>query len=66
MKAVSDVYAPVSGEVLESNGLLANNPEKLNEDPHGAAWLVKIKLSTPSEINDLMAAADYQTYVGSE
>ncbi len=66
VKAVSDIYAPVSGEVIESNTLLATSPEKLNEDPHGDAWLVKIKLSTPAEINDLMTAADYQTYVGSE
>ena len=66
VKAVSDIYAPVSGEVIESNTLLATSPEKLNEDPHGDAWLVKVKLSVPAEINDLMTAADYQTYVGSE
>jgi glycine cleavage system H protein len=66
VKAVSDIYAPVSGEVLESNALLATSPEKLNEDPHGDAWLVKIKFSAPAEINDLMSAADYQTYVGNE
>jgi glycine cleavage system H protein len=66
VKAVSDIYAPVSGEVIESNTLLATSPEKLNEDPHGDAWLVKLKLSVPAEINDLMTAADYQTYVGSE
>src|SRR4051794_26367880 len=40
VKAVSDIYAPVSGEVVEPNALLTNNPEKLNEDPHGAAWLI--------------------------
>ena len=45
MKAVSDIYSPVSGEVTEVNALLADSPEKLNEDPHGAAWLVKIRLS---------------------
>src|SRR5579872_5291830 len=44
VKAVSDVYSPVSGEVIEANALLAEAPEKLNEDPHGAAWLVKVKL----------------------
>jgi glycine cleavage system H protein len=64
VKAVSDIYAPVSGEVLEANALLAATPEKLNEDPHGAAWLVKVKLGSPTEINDLMSAADYQTYLG--
>ena len=64
VKAVSDIYAPVSGEVLEINGELATTPEKLNEDPHGAAWLIKVKLGNPSEINELMPAADYQKYIG--
>ena len=64
VKAVSDMYSPVSGEVLEVNGLLATAPEKLNEDPHGAAWLVKIRLSNPAEIDGLMSAADYQAYLG--
>lgn len=64
VKAVSDIYSPVSGEVLESNELLTQSPEKLNEDPHGAAWLVKIKLADPAEINSLMSAADYQKYIG--
>jgi glycine cleavage system H protein len=66
VKAVSDVYAPVSGEVTEVNATLADAPEKLNEDPHGAAWLVKVKLSNPAELQNLMTAADYQTYVGAE
>ena len=66
VKAVSDVYAPVSGEVTEINGLLADSPEKLNEDPHGAAWLVKLTLSAPAEVENLMTAAEYQTYVGAE
>jgi glycine cleavage system H protein len=66
VKAVSDVYAPISGEVTETNGLLADAPEKLNEDPHGAAWLVKLKLSAPGEVENLMTAAEYQTYVGAE
>jgi glycine cleavage system H protein len=66
VKAVSDVYAPVSGEVIESNSALADAPEKLNQDPHGEAWLVKIRVSAPQEINDLMPAADYEKYVGAE
>ncbi|MBS1877456.1 MAG: glycine cleavage system protein GcvH [Acidobacteria bacterium] len=64
VKAVSDVYAPVSGEVAEVNQTLATNPEKLNEDPHGEAWLVKIKLTAPDEIKQLLSAADYQKYIG--
>ncbi len=64
VKAVSDIYSPVSGEVVAVNELLATAPEKLNEDPHGAAWLVKIRLSNPSEVEGLMSAADYQAYLG--
>jgi len=66
VKAVSDIYAPVSGEILEVNDLLTTAPERLNEDPHGAAWLVKIKLSHPDETKQLMSAEDYQKYVGAE
>lgn len=63
VKAVSDIYAPVAGEVLEVNGLLAEAPEKLNEDPHGAAWLVKLRL--PGGLPDgLLSAAEYQTFIG--
>lgn len=64
VKAVSDIYSPVSGEVVAVNDLLATAPEKLNEDPHGAAWLVKIRLSNPAEVDSLMSAADYQAYLG--
>jgi glycine cleavage system H protein len=66
VKAVSDIYAPLSGEVTEINKSLADAPEKLNQDPHGAAWLVKIRLSAPAEAQNLMSAADYQTYIGAE
>lgn len=64
VKAVSDIYSPVSGEVIEINEALTQSPEKLNEDPHGEAWLVKIRFSAPEEINSLMSASDYQTYIG--
>ena len=66
VKAVSDIYAPVSGEVTAVNDLLATSPEKLNADPHGEAWLVKIKLSAPGEIQQLLSAGDYQSYIGAE
>jgi glycine cleavage system H protein len=66
VKAVSDIYAPVSGEVTEINDSLASAPEKLNEDPHGAAWLIKLKVDSPAEFNNLLSASDYQTYVGAE
>ena len=52
--------------MTEINQLLADAPEKLNQDPHGAAWLVKIHLSAPAEIENLMSAAEYQTYIGAE
>jgi len=64
VKAVSDIYSPVNGEVLESNTELAAAPEKLNADPHGAAWLVKVKLANPGELDGLMSAAEYQSYLG--
>ncbi|HSW48766.1 MAG TPA: glycine cleavage system protein GcvH [Bryobacteraceae bacterium] len=66
VKAVSEIFSPVSGEVAAVNEELANAPEKLNEDPHGAAWLVRIKLSSPDDTKDLMSAAEYQGYVGAE
>lgn len=66
VKAVSDIYSPVTGEVTAINEMLATSPEKLNEDPHGAAWLVRIKIADAAEIANLMTAAEYQTYVGAE
>jgi glycine cleavage system H protein len=66
VKAVSDIYSPVSGEVSEINDELTTAPEKLNQDPHGEAWLVKIKLTAPDEIKSLLSAADYQKYIGAE
>lgn len=66
VKAVSDIYAPVSGEVTAINDLLAKSPEKLNEDPHGAAWLIKVKVASPDEGSGLMSSAEYQNYIGTE
>ncbi len=63
VKAVSDVYCPVSGEVVEANAALGTEPEKINKDPHGSAWLIKVKLSNPAEVNSLMDAAAYEAYV---
>jgi glycine cleavage system H protein len=64
VKAVSDIYSPVTGEIIAINETLATAPEKLNADPHGEAWLVKVKLSDPNEAKGLMSAADYKAYVG--
>lgn len=60
VKAVSDVIAPLSGEVTETNPALADNPEKINEDPYGEGWMVKVKLSDPSEADALLDAAAYK------
>jgi len=66
VKAVSDIYAPVSGEVIEINDALSTAPEKLNESPHEDGWLVKIRLSAPAEISKLLSAEDYQKYIAEE
>lgn len=63
VKAVSDLYSPISGEVKAINDSLAKAPEKLNSDPHGDAWLVKVKLTHPDEIQHLLSAEDYQSYI---
>ncbi len=63
VKAVSEIYAPVSGEVIEANAALSSTPEIVNSDPHGAAWLIKVKLSSPGEVSGLMDAAAYQAFV---
>ena len=63
VKAVSDVVAPLSGEITEVNAALADSPEQINEDPYGAGWLLRIRLSDQSELDDLMDAAAYRAHV---
>ena len=60
VKAVSDVFAPLSGEVTAVNEALSESPERINEDPYGEGWLVKVKPSDPSEGDDLLDAAGYR------
>jgi len=60
VKAVSDVFAPLSGEILEVNEVLVDSPEKVNEDPYGDGWMVKVRLSDPSEVDALMDVAAYR------
>jgi glycine cleavage system H protein len=60
VKAVSDVYAPLSGEIVAVNEAVAEKPELVNEDPYGDGWLVRVKLSDPSEVEQLMDAAAYR------
>lgn len=66
VKAVSEIYCPVSGEVTAVNSVLADTPEKLNQDPHGAAWLVKLRLANNSEAQLLMDAAAYEAYLAAK
>jgi glycine cleavage system H protein len=66
VKAVSEIYAPVSGEVLEANADLEASPEKLNSDPHTAAWLVRIKLTDPSQLSKLMDAKAYEAFIAAK
>ena len=63
VKAVSEIYSPVSGEVTEINAALADAPEKINSDPHGDAWLIKVRLDDPKELNALMDSVAYQAYI---
>lgn len=66
VKAVSDIYAPVSGKVLEVNDDLPDNPEMVNEDPYGDGWMIKIEMNDPEELQDLMSATEYEEYVAEE
>jgi glycine cleavage system H protein len=59
VKAVSDVYAPLSGEIVEVNADLGSTPEAINDDPYGAGWMVKVRLSDPSETEQLLSRDDY-------
>lgn len=66
VKAASDVYAPISGEVVEGNELLANAPETINADPYGDGWIFRIKPSDDAELNDLMDADAYAEQIAAE
>ncbi len=63
VKAVSEVYSPVTGEVTAVNGTLQDHPELLNSDPHAAAWLIRVKLSDPDEVESLMSSEEYEAYI---
>ena len=63
VKAASDVYSPVGGEVIEGNGAIGDDPSLINRDPEGEGWFFKLKLSDPSELDGLMNEADYREWV---
>ena len=64
VKAVADLFCPISGEVTEINEELENDPEIVNKDPYGDGWMVKISISDKGELDDLMDAADYEKHIG--
>jgi glycine cleavage system H protein len=66
VKAVSDVVAPLSGEILEVNGKVVDEPETINDDPYGEGWLVRIRLADRSELDELMDAAAYRQHVAEQ
>lgn len=63
VKAASDVYAPISGEIVEINDLIEETPEVINSDPYGDAWMARVKMSNASELDDLLDAAAYESYL---
>jgi glycine cleavage system H protein len=63
VKTVSDVFAPVSGEIVEVNSELEANPQLINQDPYGEGWIVKIKMSDPKEVESLLSAEEYQNMI---
>lgn len=64
VKTVSDLYMPIAGNITEVNTSLENSPEAVNGDPYGAGWMVKVKMTDPSQLDGLMSAADYAAMVG--
>ena len=64
VKTASDIYSPVSGEIVAANAAVVDNPALVNTDPHAGGWLFKIKLSAPAELNSLLSPADYQKQIG--
>jgi glycine cleavage system H protein len=64
VKTVSDLFLPVSGEIIEFNEALESEPEAVNTDPYGAGWMIKIKMSDPAELDDLLSDADYAALIG--
>ena len=63
VKAVSEIYSPVTGEVTAVNDKLQDHPELLNSDPHAGAWLIRVQMSNPKEVNKLMSSEEYEEYI---
>jgi glycine cleavage system H protein len=65
VKAVSELFSPVSGTVLETNGTLESDPAKVNRDPYGEGWMIRLRMKNPTELDQLLGAAEYAKHVGS-
>jgi glycine cleavage system H protein len=63
VKAVSELYSPVTGEVVEANPALASSPERVNDDPYGEGWMLRVRLNDPGEIDKLLSAEDYDDFI---
>ncbi len=66
VKAVSEVFSPVSGEIVGINEALADEPEKVNKDPYGEGWMIRVKMSNPGEVDSLLTAAEYEDFTKAE
>ena len=66
VKAVSEIFTPVSGEIAEVNRSLTDEPEKVNKDPYGEGWMIKVKMGTPGEVDSLLTAAEYEDFTKAE
>ena len=64
MKAVSDLYSPITGEVLEANEKLMDHPELANQDPFEEGWLIRVSIADPAELDSLMSAEEYEAFIG--
>ena len=66
VKAVSEVFSPVSGEVVGTNEALADTPEKVNQDPYGDGWMIRVQMSNPGEVDSMLTAAEYEDFTKAE
>lgn len=66
VKAVSEVFAPISGEIAGTNEALADTPENVNQDPYGEGWMIRVKMSNPGEVDSLLTAAEYEDFTKTE
>ena len=64
VKAVSEIFSPVSGEVIEVNGAIEGDPSVVNKDPYGAGWMVRLKIKNPAELDELLGPKDYAAHIG--